>query len=135
MFFSVQSLHNSSYIYIERWNLEKGYDPTVIFDTDPRRTFGSGALAGITVVLGADEDYLDFLCRGPIQGFKVHKYNRKDTSILSLEVHWLILNSHVATLTIRNHFNLKNRNRKISIPDKIGKLLATKNFLKPFQMN
>lgn len=33
---------------------------------------GSGAMSGLTVVLKAKKDDLDYVCRGPVQGFKVY---------------------------------------------------------------
>lgn len=40
-------------------------------DTYPRRVLGSGAKAGLNVVLGLQEKDLEYLCRGPVQGFKI----------------------------------------------------------------
>lgn len=53
------------------WTLEKGYDVSAPLEADPRRALGAGANAGISVVLRAYEYDLDYLCRGPVQGFKV----------------------------------------------------------------
>ena len=52
------------------WTLEDGYstkDP----ETYPRRVLGPGARAGFNIVLKLTEPDLDYLCRGPVQGFKI----------------------------------------------------------------
>jgi amiloride-sensitive sodium channel len=59
--------HNSTKI---EWSLEKGY-PTADIDILPRRVLGSGAKAGLNIVLGLFETDLEYLCRGPVQGFKI----------------------------------------------------------------
>lgn len=59
--------HNMS---SESWTLEKGYastDPS----TYPRRVLGPGARAGFNIVLKLTEPDLDYICRGPVQGFKI----------------------------------------------------------------
>lgn len=59
--------HNSS---SESWTLEDGYstsNPT----TYPHRVLGPGARAGLNIVLKLTEPDLDYICRGPVQGFKI----------------------------------------------------------------
>lgn len=51
------------------WSLEEGYGSKEI-DTYPRRVLGSGARAGFNIVLVLNHTNLDFVCRGPVQGFK-----------------------------------------------------------------
>lgn len=57
----------------EHWSLETGYDQTIPVDpqTYPFRVFGSGARVGMFVLLRLYEQHLEYLCRGPVQGFKI----------------------------------------------------------------
>lgn len=54
----------------ESWTLENGYatdDPL----SYPNRVLGPGARAGLNIVLKLTDPDLDYLCRGPVQGFKI----------------------------------------------------------------
>lgn len=55
------------------WKLENGYDASIDFDpqTYPYRVLGSGARVGLFVILKLYEQNLDYICRGPVQGFKI----------------------------------------------------------------
>ncbi|XP_037031858.1 pickpocket protein 28-like isoform X2 [Bradysia coprophila] len=55
------------------WNLEDGYDTSIEIDpqTYPYRVFGSGARVGLFVLLKLYEQNLEYICRGPVQGFKI----------------------------------------------------------------
>jgi amiloride-sensitive sodium channel len=55
------------------WTLENGYTNTVPVDpeTYPYRIFGSGARSGLFVLLRLYEQNLEYLCRGPVPGFKI----------------------------------------------------------------
>lgn len=55
----------------EGWNLENGYPKTAKMDTFPRRALSAGYSAGLFLVLMAREPDLDYICKGPVQGFKV----------------------------------------------------------------
>lgn len=55
----------------EGWTLEDGYPKTAEKDTFPRRAVSAGASAGMFLLLRAYEQDLDYVCRGPVQGFKV----------------------------------------------------------------
>ncbi|XP_022916751.1 pickpocket protein 28-like [Onthophagus taurus] len=68
--------HNKDFLDHNReptdWTLESGY--TSLEDdeeTYPFRVVTAGAKAGITILLKANENDLDYVCRGPVQGFKV----------------------------------------------------------------
>lgn len=37
----------------------------------PYRVFGAGARVGLFVLLRLFEQHLDYICRGPVQGFKI----------------------------------------------------------------
>lgn len=55
------------------WNLEDGYNNTDgnFSETYPFRVFGAGARAGLFALLRLFEQDLEYLCRGPVQGFKI----------------------------------------------------------------
>lgn len=53
------------------WSLEEGYDDSASLETVPYRALRPGVQAGITVTLHTYENDVDYLCRGPVQGFKV----------------------------------------------------------------
>lgn len=55
----------------EGWTLESGYPDNAPTETFPRRALSSGFSAGLFLVLKAYEQDLDYICRGPVQGFKV----------------------------------------------------------------
>ena len=53
------------------WTLEDGYPRVAGKDTFPRRVMSAGSKAGLFLLLRAYEQDLDYVCRGPVQGFKV----------------------------------------------------------------
>ncbi|XP_045477140.1 pickpocket protein 28-like [Harmonia axyridis] len=55
----------------EGWTLEKGYPPNSPKDTFPRRAISAGAKAGFYLLLRLYDQDLDYVCRGPVQGFKI----------------------------------------------------------------
>lgn len=59
-------IHNES----SHWNIEKGYSNRNV-STYPRRVLGTGTIAEMKIVLKLPINDYDYLCRGPIQGFKV----------------------------------------------------------------
>lgn len=61
----------------EGWTLETGYPKTAEKDTFPRRAMSAGSSAGLFLLLRAFEPDLDYICRGPVQGFKV-KFPKKN---------------------------------------------------------
>lgn len=56
----------------EGWTLEGGYPPEVDKDTYPRRAMSAGTRAGLVILMRAFKQDLDYICRGPVQGFKVY---------------------------------------------------------------
>lgn len=55
----------------EGWTLEGGYPLDAEKDTYPRRAMSAGTRAGLVILMRAYEQDLDYICRGPVQGFKV----------------------------------------------------------------
>lgn len=58
----------------EGWTLESGYPENAPKDTFPRRAMSAGSTAGLFLVLIAYKQDMDYICRGPVQGFKVDPY-------------------------------------------------------------
>uniref|UniRef100_A0A336L784 CSON004091 protein n=1 Tax=Culicoides sonorensis TaxID=179676 RepID=A0A336L784_CULSO len=52
------------------WTLENGYTSSNL-DVYPNRVLAAGARAGMFILLSLYDHELDYLCRGPVQGFKV----------------------------------------------------------------
>ncbi|KAG5867982.1 Pickpocket protein 28, partial [Gonioctena quinquepunctata] len=53
------------------WTLEDGYPKSAGTETFPRRALSAGSSAGLFLVLKTLKPDLDYVCRGPVQGFKV----------------------------------------------------------------
>nr|XP_053610764.1 pickpocket protein 28-like isoform X1 [Plodia interpunctella] len=67
------TIHNT--VKRSTWNLESGYSVTKK-DTYPRRVSGyGGADMGLAFLLKQNKEDLDYLCRGPVQGSKIHVHN------------------------------------------------------------
>jgi acid-sensing ion channel, other len=54
------------------WNVDDGYGPRVIPDTIPRKAMGSGTRFGLFVMLTLEKLNYDYVCKGPVQGFKLY---------------------------------------------------------------
>nr|XP_019536370.2 pickpocket protein 28-like [Aedes albopictus]XP_019556891.1 pickpocket protein 28-like [Aedes albopictus] len=72
-----QEMLHMDYQYVTKnfsstqWSLETGYREDADIDTYPVRVLGAGARAGLNILLRLYNYDLDYLCRGPVQGFKV----------------------------------------------------------------
>ncbi|KAL9703316.1 hypothetical protein quinque_006834 [Culex quinquefasciatus] len=53
------------------WTQDSGYSTQANLSANPYRTLGSGAGAGLFLLLRTIDADIDYLCRGPVQGFKV----------------------------------------------------------------
>ncbi|XP_045500213.1 pickpocket protein 28-like [Colias croceus] len=86
--FRVEHLHKD-YNYLEysnrneSWSLEGGYPPNTPLETYPHRGSGYGAKAGLTFLLTTKQTDLDYLCKGPVQGFKILLHNPAELPRLS----------------------------------------------------
>lgn len=62
--------NNKSSMY---WNLENGYTENIpsLNTTYPHQIYGSGPRAGIFVLLRLNESDFEYICRGPVIGYKV----------------------------------------------------------------
>lgn len=59
--------------YATSWNLQSGYSNNGgnVSETYPYRVFGAGARVGLFTLLRLYEQDLEYICRGPVQGFKI----------------------------------------------------------------
>ncbi|XP_052756948.1 pickpocket protein 28-like isoform X2 [Galleria mellonella] len=86
--FRMENIHKD-YQYLEHqnvaesWSLEDGYAPMTPIETYPHRGSGYGAKAGLTFLMKTKQIDLDFLCRGPVQGFKILLHNPAELPRLS----------------------------------------------------
>lgn len=66
-------LENDHNISSPNWTLESGYldKLPVDIDTYPYRVFGAGQDGGLIVFLRLYQQNFDYICRGPMQGFKI----------------------------------------------------------------
>ncbi|CAB3234043.1 unnamed protein product [Arctia plantaginis] len=86
--FRTENLHGD-YPYLEHentaesWSLEEGYELGTPIETYPHRGSGYGVKSGLTFLLKAKEVDLDYLCRGPVQGFKILLHNPAELPRLS----------------------------------------------------
>lgn len=54
------------------WDLETGFNKNnSMNDSYPHRVLGTGAHNGFSLMLHLDPDDLDYVCQGPVEGFKV----------------------------------------------------------------
>ncbi|KPJ13859.1 Sodium channel protein Nach [Papilio machaon] len=74
---------NSTSDNVQRWSLEEGYPPSAPLETYPHRGSGYGAKAGLTFLLQTKAIDLDYLCKGPVQGFKILLHNPAELPRLS----------------------------------------------------
>lgn len=69
---------NSKNDNISSWTIEKGFDIDDSSDSIPLRVLGSGVSNGLNVQLKIHEEDIDYICRGPVQGFKVLIHTTSD---------------------------------------------------------
>jgi acid-sensing ion channel, other len=67
------------------WSLDKGYAISNLLDLYPKRAL-AGADNGLFVLLRLYKKDLDFICRGPLQGFKVAVH--APNSVPKMEKHY-----------------------------------------------
>lgn len=79
--FSLNSIrHRISKDFLQRnrneassWDLTSGYDQSVASEPQiyPYRVLAAGSRGGLFVLLRLYEENLDYICKGPVQGFKI----------------------------------------------------------------
>lgn len=66
------------------WSVDKGYQKGIRFDTYPRRALSIGFHSRFTILLRAYQQDLDYVCKGPIQGYKIILHSPADPPRLGL---------------------------------------------------
>ncbi|ERL89696.1 hypothetical protein D910_07059, partial [Dendroctonus ponderosae] len=79
----------------EGWNLEDGYPASASISTYPRRAMSAGFTSGFLLLLRAYEQDLDYICKGPVQGFKIHLHNPAETPRVGMQYFRAPLNQEV----------------------------------------
>lgn len=98
--FRVENLH-TDYDYLqhnrtgEHWNLERGYSAAASHTPYPVRVLSAGARAGLIVLLPLFKYDLDYICRGPVQGFKIHLHTPGELPRVSKQYFRVPLNQEV----------------------------------------
>lgn len=97
---------NPDYRYIQQsvhkpgqWSIESGYAEETI-DSYPERVQTAGARAGLFIILPLDTDDMDYVCRGPSQGFKVQLHTPGEIPLLSQQYFRLSVNQEL-TVSVR----------------------------------
>lgn len=90
-----QSSHYLNHGYKAEWSLDKGYNKDTNMFAYPRRALGAGLKTGLTVLLRANQSDLDYICRGPVQGFKILLHNPEETPRVSQQYFRAPLNQEV----------------------------------------
>ncbi|XP_018572880.1 pickpocket protein 28-like [Anoplophora glabripennis] len=79
----------------EDWTLEDGYKRGAKKDTFPRRAMSAGSSAGLFLELKAYGPDLDYICRGPVQGFKILLHHPAEVPRVSRQYFRAPLNQEV----------------------------------------
>ena len=69
--------------YPSSWNIDNGYKNNK-YNNYPHRA-NSGGSVGLNVVLKQKRSDLDYICRGPVQGFKVHIHRNDEPPAMSTD--------------------------------------------------
>ncbi|CAH1966969.1 unnamed protein product [Acanthoscelides obtectus] len=92
-------LHDENYMShgmkADGWTLEDGYPKTTSKDTYPRRALSAGFSAGFFLLLTAYEQDLDYVCKGPVQGFKILLHNPAEIPRVGMQYFRAPLNQEV----------------------------------------
>lgn len=94
-----ENLH-SDYKYLhhdvpgQHWDIERGYSPEAS-QTYPLRVLSAGARAGLAILLPMYKYDLDYICRGPVQGFKIHLHSPGELPRVSKQYFRVPLNQEV----------------------------------------
>lgn len=78
-----------------QWNLDTGYSKEAAHAPYPLRVLSAGARAGLSVLLPLYKYDLDYICRGPVQGFKVHLHTPGEMPRVSKQYFRVPLNQEV----------------------------------------
>ncbi|KAL5275289.1 hypothetical protein ACFFRR_001294 [Megaselia abdita] len=66
-----------------KWSLQNGYDSGSDMKSYPYRVLGAGSRPGFFIALQGLEKNMDYICRGAVQGFKIHLHSPDDVPRVS----------------------------------------------------
>lgn len=98
--FREENLH-SDFRYIESkfqskdWSVEKGYSINATLSSYPERVQTAGARTGLTVIIPLSIYDMDYICKGPSQGFKVQLHTPGEMPQLSQQFFRLSLEQEI----------------------------------------
>lgn len=97
--FTNEVYHNKEFLHhnFDRhgWTLEDGYAKDAGKDTFPNRAMSSGQSAGMSMLLRAFDYDLDYICKGPVQGFKILLHHPGEVPRVSTQYFRAPLNQEV----------------------------------------
>lgn len=98
--FRMENMHQE-YSYMEhnelghQWNLESGYSAEASLKPYPVRVLSAGARAGLIILLPLYKQDLDYICRGAVQGFKIHLHTPGEIPRVSKQYFRVPINQEV----------------------------------------
>nr|XP_053610910.1 pickpocket protein 28-like [Plodia interpunctella] len=136
--FRMENLHED-YKYLEHennaesWNLEFGYSPNTPIETYPHRGSGYGAKSGLVFLMRTRESDLDYLCRGPVQGFKILLHNPAELPRLTQNYFRSPLNQEVV-VAVKPKMMTTSEGLKPYDPDRRQCYFPTERYLRYFKV-
>lgn len=92
--FSQHEYRHSAMKEESKWNINDGYKNEKEFETYPHRALPNGEY-GFNIVLNLKSTDLDFMCKGPVQGFKVRVHSPNEFPEMSNGAFRVPLNEEV----------------------------------------
>ncbi|XP_055527902.1 pickpocket protein 28-like [Wyeomyia smithii] len=104
--------HESPY-----WTLEQGYSPKANLDSYPHRSVGAGYAAGISLILQIEDENLEYICSGPVQGFKILLHSPADYPQISKKFVHVPMNQDV-TIAVKPQMTTTTRSLESYTPER-----------------
>lgn len=106
--------------------MERGYQPEDKFNEFPYRVLAAGDNTGLKIVLAVYDANMDFLCRGPPQGFKILLHTPNEMPQVS-KVYIKVPIDNEVTVTVKPNMIITSDALKNVSPEKY--LINKSNFL------
>ncbi|XP_061379370.1 pickpocket protein 28-like isoform X2 [Danaus plexippus] len=131
---------NKDYDYLEYskrnsslWTLEDGYPADSPVETYPHRGIGFGIKSGLNIFLQSKEIDQDFLCRGPVKGFKILLHNPAELPRLSKQYFRAPL-SHEVVVAVKPNMMTTSKGLKSLDSSRRQCYFPTERFLQYFKI-
>lgn len=115
------------------WTMENGYNIIDLNTTSiyPYRVFGSGPNHGLTTISMVYDSMMDYVCKGPIQGFKLHTPNE----VAQVSKHNIrVPCEEIVAISIKPKLITTSDNLRKYTPNQRGCIFNTENRLKFFKI-